>query len=136
MFDCKACCCSHRLAQIHLTQRRSTCLYLELLRGVPVRKKTTLYVKTPNVDAQYPYTTKKGTGKWEQRVYWIMQSLQIMSFNIIPVTSESIIARNKSLLSAMNIDNVKINTSLLLIIDDRIIRDPSSRAEITRILAE
>ena len=52
-----------------------------------------------------PYTP------WEQGWDWILWSLLIISFNIIPVASgyEEI-----HLYSGMNIDNVKINTSLIM----------------------
>ena len=47
----------------------------------------------------------------EQGVYWIIWSLKIKSFNIIPVASGY---KEIHPYSAMNIDSVKINTSLIM----------------------
>ena len=47
----------------------------------------------------------------EQEVYWKILSLMIMSFNIIPVASGY---QDIHPYSAINIDSVKINTSLIM----------------------
>ena len=72
---------------------------------VPVSSLGSVRGNTVPRDSIDPYTP------WEQGWDWILWSLLIISFNIIPVASgyEEI-----HLYSGMNIDNVKINTSLIM----------------------